>query len=107
MAWTRIAIRIQRQVGGNLAETLRTTATTLRQREELKRLVKGLSAEGRLSAYILLVLPIGLFFYLYATNREYIALLWSGHIGYAMLAFGIIDMIAGYFWMRSVANVEV
>ena len=107
LTWTTMAIRIQREVGGNLAETLRTTATTLREREALKRHVSGLSAEGRLSAYILMALPIGLFFYLMATNRPYISLLWSGPIGYAMLAGGSLAMIAGYFWMRSVCNVEV
>ena len=107
MTWTTMAIRIQRQVGGNLAETLRTTATTLREREELKRHVRGLSAEGRLSAYILMALPIGLFFYMMTTNRSYIALLWSGPIGWAMLAAGVVDMVAGYFWMNSVVKVEV
>ena len=59
MRWTTMAIRIQREVGGNLAETLRTTAATLREREMLKRQVKTLSAEGRLSAYILIALPVG------------------------------------------------
>ena len=54
-----MAIRIQREVGGNLAETLKTTATTLREREALQRQVRTLSAEGRLSAYILIALPIG------------------------------------------------
>jgi len=102
-----MAIRIQRQVGGNLAETLRTTATTLREREELKRHVRGLSAEGRLSAYILMGMPFGLFFYMMAVNRPYISLLWSGPIGWAMIGVGSLDMIAGYFWMRSVVNVEV
>ena len=48
MRWTTMAIRIQREVGGNLAETLRTTAATLREREMLKRQVKTLSAEGKL-----------------------------------------------------------
>jgi len=107
LTWTTMAIRIQREVGGNLAETLRTTATTLREREELKRHVRGLSAEGRLSAYILMALPIGLFLYLFATNRPYISLLWSGPIGWAMLAGGSLAMIAGYFWMNSVVKVEV
>jgi len=107
LTWTTMAIRIQRTVGGNLAETLRTTATTLREREELKRHVRGLSAEGRLSAYILIALPIGLFLYLFATNRPYISLLWSGLIGWAMLVAGSLSMIAGYFWMRSVVKVEV
>jgi tight adherence protein B len=107
LTWTTMAIRIQREVGGNLAETLRTTATTLREREELKRHVRGLSAEGRLSAYILMALPIGLFLYMFATNRSYISLLWSGPIGWAMLAGGSLAMIAGYFWMNSVVKVEV
>ena len=52
MRWAVMAIRIQREVGGNLADTLRTTAATLREREMLKRHVRALSAEGRLSAYI-------------------------------------------------------
>jgi tight adherence protein B len=107
LTWTTMAIRIQRQVGGNLAETLRTTATTLREREELKRHVRGLSAEGRLSAYILMGMPFGIFFYMMAVNRPYISLLWSGPIGWAMIGVGSLDMIAGYFWMRSVVNVEV
>ena len=60
MRWATMAIRIQREVGGNLAETLRTTAATLREREMLRRQVRALSAEGRLSAYILIALPFGL-----------------------------------------------
>jgi len=107
LTWTTMAIRIQREVGGNLAETLKTTATTLREREALKRLVKGLSAEGRLSSYILMAMPIGLFFYMLAVNRPYIALLWSGPIGWAMLAGGSLSMVAGYFWMNKVVKVEV
>ena len=55
--WVVMAIRIQRQVGGNLAELLLTVAATLREREYLRRHVKALSAEGRLSAYILGGLP--------------------------------------------------
>jgi hypothetical protein len=53
-----IAVNIQRQVGGNLAELLETVAETVRERERLRRHVKALSAEGRLSAVILFALPI-------------------------------------------------
>ena len=77
MRWTTMAIRIQREVGGNLAETLRTTAATLREREMLRRQVKALSAEGRLSAYALVGLPIGLFFYSMWANHDYVSLLWT------------------------------
>lgn len=107
LEWTTMAIRIQRQVGGNLAETLRTTAATLREREALKRYVHGLSAEGRLSAYILVSLPFALFFYMLAVNKEYVSLLWTNRIGWGMLAGGGIAMVIGIFWMRSVVTVEV
>jgi len=107
LTWTTMAIRIQREVGGNLAETLRTTAVTLREREALKRQVRGLSAEGRLSAYILIAMPFGMFAFLFATNRPYISLLWSGPIGFAMLAGGSLSLAAGYFWMNKVVTVEV
>jgi tight adherence protein B len=107
MRWTAMAIRIQREVGGNLAETLRTTAKTLREREELARHVRALSAEGRLSAYILIALPIGIFFYTMMTNREYVELLWTRPLGLAMLAGGIISLGLGMAWMRKVVDVKV
>ena len=90
MRWTTMAIRIQRQVGGNLAETLRTTATTLRERESLQRQVSALSAEGRLSAYILIALPVGVFFFMLKANREYVSLLWTDPIGWLMSAGGLV-----------------
>jgi tight adherence protein B len=107
LTWTTMAIRIQREVGGNLAETLRTTANTLREREELKRHVSGLSAEGRLSSYILMGMPFGLFIYMFFVNKPYVSLLWSSLIGWVMLVAGGLAMIAGYFWMRKVVIVEV
>ena len=65
-AWVVMAIRIQREVGGNLAELLTTVAATLRERERLRRQVSVLSAEGRLSAWILGLLPIVFALYLVA-----------------------------------------
>lgn len=107
MRWTAMAIEIQRTVGGNLAETLRTTAKTLREREELTRHVKALSAEGRLSAYILIALPIGIFLYMMQVNRAYVELLWTRPMGYAMLGFGLISLGIGVVWMRKVVDVKV
>lgn len=107
MRWTAMAIRIQREVGGNLAETMRTTAKTLREREELGRHVRALSAEGRLSAYILIALPIGIFLYTMQTNREYVQLLWTRPLGLAMLAAGVVSLGIGMFWMNKVVDVKV
>ena len=107
MRWTGMAISIQRQVGGNLAETMRNTAATLRDREALKRHVKGLSAEGRLSAYILIALPIGIFLFMLVANKPYVELLWTNAIGIGMLGGALISMAIGVFWMRKVVDVEV
>jgi tight adherence protein B len=107
MAWSAMAIRIQRQVGGNLAETLRTTAATLREREALRRHVRALSAEGRLSAYILIALPILLFLYLLKVNYDYVRLLWTTPLGLIMSIGGLVFMAIGIVWMRRVVQVEV
>lgn len=107
MRWTSMAIRIQREVGGNLAETLRITAKTLREREELQRHVRGLSAEGRLSAYILIALPIGIFIYTFETNRSYIEPLWTRPMGMVMIAVGIVQLVIGWFWMKKTVEVRV
>jgi tight adherence protein B len=107
LRWTSMAISIQRQVGGNLAETLRTTAATLRDRQSLNRHVKALSAEGKLSAYILIALPIGIFLYMLVANKRYVELLWTTMIGIGMLVGALISMALGVFWMSKVVKVEV
>jgi tight adherence protein B len=107
MHWTVMAIRIQREVGGNLAETLRTTAGTLRERESLHRQVKTLSAEGRLSAYILVALPIFIFLYMLRVNYEYVSLLWTHPIGLMMSIGGLVALGVGILWMRQVVKIEV
>ncbi len=107
MRWTSMAIAIQRQVGGNLAETLRTTATTLREREVLRRHVNALSAEGRLSAVILVALPMVLFVYELNVNRAYISLLWTTLLGLVLLIVGALLMAIGVFWLSRAIRVEV
>lgn len=107
LEWTTMAIRIQRQVGGNLAETLRTTAATIRERESLLRHVKALSADGRLSGSILVGMPIGLFFYMLKVSPDYVSMLWTSFIGLAMSGVGIILMAFGIVWMRKVVEVKV
>ena len=107
MRWATMAIRIQREVGGNLADTLRTTAATLREREGLRRHVRALSAEGRLSAYVLISLPIGILLFSMYSNYEYVSLLWTTLYGLIMSVMGVLAMAAGIFWMRNVVKIEV
>jgi tight adherence protein B len=105
--WVVMAIRIQRQVGGNLAEVLATTAATLRERERLRRQVQVLSAEGRLSAYVLFGLPVVFALYLLATRPYYLKPLVTDPIGWVLLGGMAIFLVVGGFWLRKVVQVEV
>jgi tight adherence protein B len=107
LAWTTMAVRIQRRVGGNLADVMRTTARTLRDRETLRRQVRALSADGRMSASILTVLPILITGYMCVLNRAYMAQLWQRTIGVVLLALAGVLLVAGTFWMRRIVNVKV
>ena len=106
-SWVVMAIRIQRQVGGNLAELLDTVAATMREREYMRRQVASLSAEGRLSAWVLGLLPPLFMLYLVITQRSYIAPLFSDPRGWFMLAFGGLWLGIGVFWMSRLVKVEV
>jgi tight adherence protein B len=105
--WVVMAIRIQREVGGNLAEVLTNVAATLRERERLRRQVQVLSAEGRLSAWILGSLPVLFAAYLTLVRRDYIKLLVTDPIGIVMLIILTVAMVAGILWLRKVVRVEV
>ncbi|WP_067438132.1 type II secretion system F family protein [Nocardioides jensenii] len=105
--WTVMAIRIQRQVGGNLTELLQTVAATLRERDYLRRQVQTLSAEGRLSGWILGLLPVGMFFYMLLTRREYVSKLWTEPMGLLMLAGAVGLLSFGAFVIARLVKVEV
>jgi tight adherence protein B len=105
--WVVMAIRIQREIGGNLAEILNTVADTLREREYLRRQVKTLSAEGRLSGYILTALPPFVMVYLSFANRPYIEVLWTTALGWIILAIAGMFLLMGGFAMNKMAKVEV
>ncbi len=105
--WVVMAIRIQREVGGNLAELLLNVAGTLREREYLRRQVVVLSAEGRLSAWILGGLPPFFIVYLVLTRPTYIAPMFHTHIGWLMTGLACVMMLVGTFWLKKAIKVEV
>ncbi len=106
-AWVVMAIRIQRDVGGNLAELLTTVAATLRERERLRRQVSTLSAEGRLSAWILGLLPVVFAIYLVLVRPEYLRPLVTDQIGWLLLGLGSVLLVVGVAWLRKAIQVEV
>lgn len=105
--WVVMAIKIQREVGGNLAEILHTVADTLREREYLRRQVKALSAEGRLSGLILTLMPPALLFYMSFANNDYVSVLWTTTIGWMILAAAAVMLAIGGWAMSKLAHVEV
>jgi tight adherence protein B len=107
LGWAIIAIRIQREVGGNLAEVLQTAVETMRERGRLRRHVRSLSAEGRLSGYILIALPVVLATFMFLARRDYLRPLYTEPLGILMLLVGAVLLIAGILWMLRVVKVEV
>jgi tight adherence protein B len=105
--WVVMAINIQRQVGGNLAELLNTVAGTMREREYIRRQVAALAAEGKLSAYVLGGLPPGFMLYLLLANRTYVMVLFQRPLGWLMLGGGVVILSLGIFWMSRIVKVEV
>jgi tight adherence protein B len=105
--WTVMAIRLQRQVGGNLAEVLRTVSQTIRDRYSLKRQIKALSAEGRLSSIILSVLPLLLFTALLLLNPVFLKPLFTTPIGLMMMGGSAVLMLFGVFWLKKITDIKV
>ena len=107
LRWTVMAIRIQRGIGGNLAEVLSTTVSTIRERGYLRRQVHALSAEGRLSSYILITLPILVGAFLFITRPTYMRPLYTTHVGELLLGAAAVLLVLGTVIMRQMIKIEV
>ncbi len=107
LRWVIMAIRIQRETGGNLAEVLRNTVATMRERAYLRRQVRSLSAEGRLSAYVLLAMPFVVGGWLLYSDPTYMHPLFATVFGVTLLVIASALVVIGAFWMRNLINVEV
>jgi tight adherence protein B len=105
--WVVMAIKIQRQVGGNLAELLNTVAATMREREYMRRQVSALAAEGKLSAVVLGGLPPIFLLYLCVSQYSYVEPLFTDVRGIIMLLGAGLWLGLGIFWMSKLVKVEV
>ncbi|WP_411373901.1 type II secretion system F family protein [Arthrobacter sp. MPF02] len=104
--WVAQAIEIHREVGGDLAEVLDQVGATIRERSEIKGQVKALSAEGKMSAYVLIGLPVGMFVFMNATSPAYIGTLYTNIIGWAMLGAAVVMMGIGSWWLSRVVKIK-
>jgi tight adherence protein B len=106
LGWVVEAIKIQHEVGGDLAEVLDTVTSTIRDRNQIKRQVKALSAEGRISAFILLALPFVIAAFIAMITPDYLAELTTTTMGRIMLGVAALLMAAGAAWIRKIVRVD-
>lgn len=99
--WVVAGIEISRDVGSDLATTLDTVAETVRERENLRGQISALTAEGRLSAYVMLVLPPIVGVMSFVVNKDFAGVLFEG-VGIALLAATGFLMFVGFIWMQSI-----
>ena len=102
-----VAVMIQREAGGNLAELLDKIATIVRERLKLLGEVRTLSAEGKLSAIILTALPFGVGLVINLVNPAFMDVLWADPAGIRMVGVALLMMLLGMLWMRSIIRIRV
>jgi tight adherence protein B len=101
------AVILQRETGGNLTEVLSSLSMLIRERFKLKRQIKAISAEGRLSGLILTLLPVGLFAMLLLTNPTYIEPLYKSKAGQIMVGIGLAMQLLGILFIKKIVNIKV
>ena len=102
-----ISLSLQRETGGNIAETLSNLSTMLRRRQSMKLKVRALSSEARASAWIVGLLPFVMFAVLLVVNQPYILPLFDDPRGLVLIAGGLISQVAGVLVMRTMSRFEI
>jgi tight adherence protein B len=102
-----IAVLIQRETGGNLAEILGNISHIIRGRLKLAAQVRVLSAEGRMSAWILGLLPFVVGGAMVLLNPEYIKFMWTDPTAIQLSWYGLVMIIVGVFWLRKVIRIRI
>jgi tight adherence protein B len=105
--WVVTAIGIQREVGGNLAELLDIVVETMTARARIRREARTLTAEGRIGAVVISVMPIAIGLFVYAVNPSYISPLLHQAFGEILFYGSIILGVIGILWVRKLVNIEV
>jgi tight adherence protein B len=101
------AVLIQREVGGNLAEILDNLAYVIRERFKIRRQLRVITAQGRMSGYVLAVMPVFVGTAIYLLNKSYMLLLFTHPVGKLMLVLAIILQMMGYFWIRRIVDIDI
>jgi len=102
-----VAVVIQNETGGNLAEILKNTAALIRERQKIAGVVRVLSAEGRISALVLSILPFALAAFMSLLNPGFISKLWTDPMGLQLVYVSLALMALGILWMWKLIQIRV
>jgi len=102
-----IAVIVQRETGGNLAETLANISSIVRGRFRFQRKVRTLSAEGRMSAWVLVLIPFVLFVGIMVTTPSYLTQMINEPAGIKMIGIAFIMIVIGIFWLKRIIRIDV
>ncbi|HEY7372479.1 MAG TPA: type II secretion system F family protein [Polyangia bacterium] len=102
-----LSVIVQKETGGNLVEIIEKIADTVRGREKFQGKLRGLTAEGRMSSYILGALPFVSLLFMVVGNREYLMPMFEEKVGHIVLAYGIFSWTIGFLWMRKMIKVKM
>lgn len=101
------AINIQREVGGNLAEVLESISFTIRERIRIKGEIKALTAQSRISGYMVALVPVVLAVVIYLINPDFMGLLFEHTCGHIMLGVAVVGIGVGFFVISKVVDIDV
>jgi tight adherence protein B len=101
------SVLVQKETGGNLAEILGQISTVIRGRFRLERKVRTLSAEGRLSTWVLALVPLVLFGVIWTTTPDYLPTLIEHPVGKRLIVYGLISAAVGIVWIRRIIRIDV
>jgi tight adherence protein B len=101
------AMNVQREVGGNLAEVLDSISFTIRERVRIKGEIQALTAMGRYSGYIISLLPVAVFFFVFAINRTFMTPMIEDPCGWVMIGVAISGIVLGYIIIQKIVKIEI
>jgi tight adherence protein B len=102
-----LVAQLQRDTGGNMAEVLDRVTDSLRRRSELRRMIQSLTAQGRLSRWVVSALPVGLLLIVTAANPDYVEPLYTTPLGNAMLIVAAILIVSGSLVIKKIVDFKV
>ncbi len=106
LQWIALVARVQHQAGGNMAEMFDIVAETVRQRHRLRDQIQALTAQGRMSRWVLTIMPFAMAAMFFVLSPTYLQQLYSP-LGLLLVVVAVVSVIIGSFWLKQITEIEV